>query len=130
MIGIFRLCGDLYADSRITLDNLKEGMRDNLERLLANLLKRHGLHEEIGLVVLHGLHHAETHLRFRPVAAVVGLSWEAFRASLLVHVAKDRWIDNFPKRRIGIGSQDAQLFPRRPSRCPLLSPTPTRSSMP
>ncbi|MBC7448201.1 MAG: hypothetical protein H7330_09095 [Hymenobacteraceae bacterium] len=38
MIIIFRLCGDVFADPRISADNLKEGMRDNLERLLANPL--------------------------------------------------------------------------------------------
>lgn len=38
MIAIVRFCGDLFADSRITSNNLKEGMRDNLERCLANPL--------------------------------------------------------------------------------------------
>ncbi len=38
MITIIRLCGNFFADPRITADNLKEGMRDNLERLLANPL--------------------------------------------------------------------------------------------
>ena len=63
-------------------------LRGPIDRLLTGVLKRYGLHEEMGLVVLHGLHHAETHLRFRPTSAVAGLSWEAFRASLLMHVAK------------------------------------------
>jgi serine phosphatase RsbU (regulator of sigma subunit) len=63
-------------------------LRGPLERLLKDLLKRYGSHEDIDLVLLHGLHHAEAHLRFRPVDAVAGLSWDAFRASLLVHVAK------------------------------------------
>src|SRR3569623_3781003 len=63
-------------------------LRGPLERLMRDLLKRYGSHEDSELVVLHGLYHAEAHLRFRPVRDVAGLSWDAFRASLLVHVAK------------------------------------------
>ena len=51
-------------------------LRGPIDRLLTGVLKRYGLHEEMGLVVLHGLHHAETHLRFRPTSAVAGLSCE------------------------------------------------------
>lgn len=87
-------------------------MRAPLERLLANLLKRHGLHEDIDLVLLHGLHHSETHLRFRPVAAVAGLSWEAFRASLLVHVAK---LAVKPHGATGNGLAGPTLLPDSPT---------------
>jgi serine phosphatase RsbU (regulator of sigma subunit) len=78
----------LHARQPRARKELFDLLRQPIERLLTDLLKRYGLHEEMDLVVLHGLHHAETHLRYRPVAAVAGLSWGAFRASLLVHVAK------------------------------------------
>ena len=72
----------LHARQPRARTELFDLLRLPIERLLTDLMKRHGLDEDTDLVVLHGLHHAETHLRFRPVMAVAGLSWEAFRASL------------------------------------------------
>ena len=102
----------LHARQPRAREKLFDLLRAPLERLLTDLLKRYGLHEEMDLVVLHGLHHAETHLRFRPVAAVAGLSWGAFRAALLVHVAK---LAVKPHGTAGNGLAGPTMLPESPT---------------
>src|SRR5262245_17586836 len=61
---------------------------DAVERLMDELITRHRLDADRELLVLHALHLAETMLRFRPLSEFTGLSWSAFRASVLLQLAR------------------------------------------
>jgi hypothetical protein len=63
-------------------------LRPALERLMATWIERHGLHLDRELLGLHVLHFAETYLRTRPPGTFDAMSWNAFRAMAVVHVAQ------------------------------------------
>jgi hypothetical protein len=69
-------------------DHLWQLLREPLGRLMGELRKRHGLGLDEEHLTLHALHAAETWLRTRPAGAFAGTSWPAFRAGLLLHVAR------------------------------------------
>jgi serine phosphatase RsbU (regulator of sigma subunit) len=52
------------------------------------LRERHQLSEEHSLLVTHALHHLETTVRLRPLARLDSLSWDSFRAGLVVQLAQ------------------------------------------
>ncbi len=63
-------------------------LREPLTHLMHKLISRHGLDEEGDLLTTHALHSAETGLRSRQPGAFAGVSWSAFRGSLLVQMAR------------------------------------------
>jgi hypothetical protein len=67
---------------------LRDLLGQALGRLMGELCVRHGLEQERDVLTLHALHLAETWLRVRPVAELEGMAWAAFRAAVLLHVAK------------------------------------------
>jgi hypothetical protein len=71
--------------ARAQLHNL---LHDSLARLLEDLRSRYRLKHSSATLTRNALHVAETYLRTHPVESFTGMSWSAFRAALLVHVAK------------------------------------------
>src|SRR4051812_30320921 len=63
-------------------------LREPVARLLGELVRRHGLDEDHDLLTAHALHAAETGLRARAGASYDGMSWNVFRATTLLNVAK------------------------------------------
>ena len=63
-------------------------LREPLERLMGELIARHGLDEDHELLTLHALHSAETALRTRPADAFAEMSWAAFRGAILLQMAR------------------------------------------
>jgi hypothetical protein len=63
-------------------------LREPVERLLDRISARHGQRRDRELLTVHALHAAETHLRTRPAAEYRDVGWEAFRAGVLLHLAK------------------------------------------
>jgi hypothetical protein len=63
-------------------------LRQPLERLLEEWITRHGLEPQRELLTLHTLHLVETWLRTRPQQVFAGMTWSAFRAATVLHVAK------------------------------------------
>jgi serine phosphatase RsbU (regulator of sigma subunit) len=63
-------------------------LREPVERLIGQLIARHGLDADRDLLTQNALHLAEVLLRVRPAAALAGVSWSAFRASLLLRLAQ------------------------------------------
>ncbi len=63
-------------------------LREPLATLMHKLISQHGLDEEGDQLTTHALHSAETTLRSRPPGAFAGLSWSAFRGTLLVQMAR------------------------------------------
>jgi hypothetical protein len=63
-------------------------LRDPLHHLMGELITRHGLDEDQDLLTRHALHSAETTLRSRPASGFAGMSWRAFRGSVLVEMAR------------------------------------------
>jgi serine phosphatase RsbU (regulator of sigma subunit) len=59
-----------------------------LRRLMNQLATRHHLGGDRQRLVTNALHAAETWLRTRPTGAFAGMTWGAFRAAVLLHVAK------------------------------------------
>jgi hypothetical protein len=69
-------------------DHLRQLLGEPLRRLMAELRQRHGLAPSEERLTLHALHAVETWLRTRPAGSFAGTTWPAFRAGLLLHVAK------------------------------------------
>ncbi len=69
-------------------EHLWQLLREPLGRLMDELRVRHGLDSDPERLTLHALHAAETWLRTRPAGSFAGTSWSAFRAGLLLYVAK------------------------------------------
>jgi hypothetical protein len=69
-------------------DHLWQLLREPLRRLMGELRQRHGLAGSEERLTLYALHAAETWLRTRPAGSFTGTTWPAFRAGLLLHVAK------------------------------------------
>ncbi len=67
---------------------LWDWVREPVARLLDRLIARHQLRHGRERMVLHTLHALETHLRTRPVREFADMNTAAFRASLLIQVAK------------------------------------------
>jgi sulfur transfer complex TusBCD TusB component (DsrH family) len=63
-------------------------LRAPLDRLIGELIARHGLDEDRDLLTTHALHSAETALRTRSASTFAGLSWGAFRSAVLVQMAR------------------------------------------
>jgi hypothetical protein len=63
-------------------------LREPLSNLMRKLISRHGLNEEDDLLTTHALHTAETALRSGQSGAFAGVSWSAFRGTLLVQMAR------------------------------------------
>lgn len=69
-------------------EQLQQMLRAPLERLMEELRTRHRLRHSGETLTRHALHATETYLRTRPVAAFASLTWAAFRAGALLHVAR------------------------------------------
>jgi hypothetical protein len=69
-------------------DQLWQLLREPLQRLMGEFRERHSLDSDDERLTLHALHAAETWLRTRPPGSFTGTSWPAFRAGLLLHLAK------------------------------------------
>jgi hypothetical protein len=69
-------------------EQLWQVLREPLGRLMGELRVRHRPDSDDERLTLHALHAAETWLRTRPAGSFAGTSWPAFRAGLLLHVAK------------------------------------------
>ncbi len=67
---------------------LQQMLRQSLAGLMEELRVRYGLTREGAALTSHVLHAAETYLRTRPVQPFTSMSWRAFRAAVLLHVAK------------------------------------------
>jgi serine phosphatase RsbU (regulator of sigma subunit) len=67
---------------------LHELLSEPLGRLMDGLRTRHRLSHKQEFLTRHALHAAETYLRTRPISRLASLNWSAFRASVLLHVAK------------------------------------------
>jgi len=63
-------------------------VRDPLARLLEQLKSQKRLNLDSERLLLHALHLAETFLRTRPLREFRSLTWTAFRATVLLYVAK------------------------------------------
>ncbi|HMF10951.1 MAG TPA: SpoIIE family protein phosphatase, partial [Gemmataceae bacterium] len=69
-------------------EQLQEFLRGPLARLMEELRSRHRLRPNEEMLTRHALHAAETYLRTRPMQAFASMSWSAFRAAVLLHLAK------------------------------------------
>jgi hypothetical protein len=78
----------LHARAPAARTHLRGLVAPALGRLLGELCVRHGLEQDRELLTLHALHLAETWLRVRPLSSFDGMAWGAFRAAVLLHVAK------------------------------------------
>src|SRR5262245_23261851 len=63
-------------------------LREPVERLMAELIRRYSLDEDCDLLTDHALHAAETALRARPSSSFAGVGWNGFRASVLLQIAR------------------------------------------
>jgi hypothetical protein len=63
-------------------------LHEPVDRMMGELVRRHGLDEDRRILTLHALHLIETSLRVRPAASFAGLGWNAFRATVLLQLAK------------------------------------------
>jgi len=63
-------------------------LREPVERLMGELIQRTGLEQDRDLLTAHALHSAETALRAKPPAAFATATWNAFRASILLQIAR------------------------------------------
>jgi hypothetical protein len=78
----------LHARQGRARRRLHELLREPVERLIGQLIARHDLDADLDLLVHNALHLAEVLLRVRPATALSGVSWAAFRASLLMRLAQ------------------------------------------
>jgi serine phosphatase RsbU (regulator of sigma subunit) len=67
---------------------LWEFLRAPVGRLMDELRSRHRLGQDRERLTTHALHAAETWLRTRPATSFTGMTWGAFRAAALLHLAK------------------------------------------
>jgi hypothetical protein len=67
---------------------LAEILRDPLARLMAQFRASHSFDADLDVLTAHALHLAETFLRTRPLDALDGVGWNAFRSTVLIHIAK------------------------------------------
>jgi hypothetical protein len=63
-------------------------VREPITRLMDEILTRQRLPHARDRVINHALHSAETFLRTRPPQEFASMNWAAFRAAVLLHVAK------------------------------------------
>src|SRR5260370_38542543 len=63
-------------------------VRDPIARLMDEILTRQRLPHARERLINHALHSAETFLRTRPLQEFAAMNWAAFRAAVLLHVAK------------------------------------------
>jgi hypothetical protein len=63
-------------------------LREPVGRLLAELVARDRTSYPLEMLTVHALHLAETWLRTRPTGLFVPMGWQAFRAAVLMQVAK------------------------------------------
>jgi hypothetical protein len=78
----------LHARTDGARRQLWQGLREPLGRLLDGLVGQHRLAVGRDRIMLHALHSAETYLRTRPPREFEPLTWTAFRATVLLQVAK------------------------------------------
>jgi hypothetical protein len=69
-------------------EQLWQVVRSPLARLMQELRARHGLRQDPERLTLHALHAAETWVRTRLPSTFAGMNWAAFRAAVLLHLAK------------------------------------------
>jgi serine phosphatase RsbU (regulator of sigma subunit) len=90
---------------------LHEMLRPPLSRLMEELRTRYNLDRKGESLTHRALHAAETYLRTRPTENFASLTWPAFRAAVLLHVAK---LASQPHgKRSGSGMSAASLPPSR-----------------
>ncbi|MFO0842876.1 MAG: PP2C family protein-serine/threonine phosphatase [Gemmataceae bacterium] len=78
----------LHARQGRARRQLQDLLREPVERLIGQLMARHGLDADRELLVQNALHLAEVLLRVRPASGLAGVSWGAFRGSLLLRLAQ------------------------------------------
>lgn len=78
----------LHARQGRARGQLHDLLRGPVERLIGQLIDRHGLDSDRDLLVHNTLHLAEVLLRVRSPGGLAGVSWLAFRASLLLRLAQ------------------------------------------
>jgi serine phosphatase RsbU (regulator of sigma subunit) len=69
-------------------EQLQALLRAPLARLMGELRDRHRLRPSGEMLTRFALHAAETYLRTRPAQTFAAMTWTAFRAAILLHVAK------------------------------------------
>ncbi|MGH7171530.1 MAG: PP2C family protein-serine/threonine phosphatase [Gemmataceae bacterium] len=67
---------------------LHEILHAPIDRLMEAMRGRYRLHHKQETLTRNALHAAETYLRTRPVSLFASLDWPAFRAAVLLHLAK------------------------------------------
>ncbi|MBY0230590.1 MAG: serine/threonine-protein phosphatase, partial [Gemmataceae bacterium] len=67
-------------------------LREPVERVMREVVRRNGLPDDPSLYATHALHAVETGLRSRPPAQLARQTWEAFRAAQLVQVARSAMV--------------------------------------
>jgi serine phosphatase RsbU (regulator of sigma subunit) len=82
-----------------------------LRRLMDQLTARHQINGDRERLATNALHAAETWLRTRPTGAFAGMTWGAFRAAVLLHVAK---VAAQPFGRSSAGAAEPLPLPRSP----------------
>jgi len=80
-------------------------LRDPVRRLMEELKTRHHLEHKLDRMTEHALHAAETFVRTRPPGEFVPMSVPAFRAAVLLQVAK-QVVQPFGDRRNGVPAPD------------------------
>src|SRR5262245_41494991 len=80
-------------------------LRDPVRRLMEELKTRHQLEHKLERMTEHALHAAETFVRTRPLAEFAPMSVPAFRAAVLLQVAK-QGVQPFGDRRNGLPAPD------------------------
>jgi serine phosphatase RsbU (regulator of sigma subunit) len=82
------LVAALHERGKGAREQLQEFLRAPLARLMDDLRQRYRLSRRAESLTHHALHAAETHLRTQASAAFASMTWSAFRAAILLHVAK------------------------------------------
>jgi serine phosphatase RsbU (regulator of sigma subunit) len=78
----------LHSGAEGARSQLADLLRQPLERLLEELIARLQLRQSRDSLLVQALHLAETHLRTRPLQQYAGMSWQGFRAALLLQIAR------------------------------------------
>ncbi len=78
----------LHARQPTARRQLQQLLQAPVDRLMGELIQTYQLKADRELLVQNALHLAEVMLRVRPLSHVANLSWEAFRAGLLINLAK------------------------------------------
>jgi hypothetical protein len=96
-------------------------LRDSTERLIDRVIERYQLRDNRKYLTLNALHAAETALRSRPSGEFALQSWETFRATLLVQLARVVSIPHGVPEREGTARVGSDLPGNEQYRCDTFS---------